>query len=595
MRNRLQHALQTVELPERWNRLHGRREGSVLWRRRWTVTLVAAAAFVAALAVSNTQSPIYGASAEVLLQPRRSERLFSPDGGQQPDLRQSRIQTELRVMSSRSVRDEVAGILKREPDVGVKAIGDADVVVLSAQGPDAAEAAREVNVYAETYISVRRKQLVDDLMAAGEQVQAKVGEIGEQIRALDQPLAELQTRIAALDSQMIGASPATQRGIIAQRTQLGEQLATQRRQVESLQDQQSKYEDQLDQLQLASNLTQTGGAQLVSRAVPNDSPVRPRPVRDSVLGLFGGLVLGALLALWQERTDTTVKDQEELELEAEGLEFLGTIPHVTAIRRGRRSQRILSVTEPTSPFAEAYRGLRTSIQLLVAETPSVAIQVTSPAPGDGKTTVVANLAVALARAGHRVAAVDLDLRRPRLHRLFGLDNSVGMASLLDDENLNLSPVVHPDTASSGTLTILPAGPLPTNPGELLTSPRTAQILAELKRHHDFVLVDSAPVLSVADALTLTTVVDETVLVVRSGKTTKKSIRRALKRLQQVAARVVGVVMNDVPTDGTHGYGYYYTPGVLGESSRRTRAPEASNGKSPDDRPVASAVTREDQR
>ena len=595
MRNPLVQAVQqaTDDLPGTWNRFHVRRDVFVLWRRKWTVALVALAALATALAFSVLQTPVYGASAELLLQSRRSEQLFSPEGVQLPDVRRSRIQTELRVIGSRSVRDEVARLLGREPHVSIRALGETDVVVLSARGNDAVEAAREVNVYAETYISVRRKQLVDDLTAGSAEVQAKANEIEEQIRELDEPLVALETRIASLDSQMIGSQPATQRQIIAERTQVGEQVAAQRRQIEGLEDQLSKYSEQLDQLQLASNLTQTGGAQIVSRAVPDKSPIRPRPVRDSVLALLAGLAAGGCLAFWRERTDTTMRDQEELEAETQGIDLLGTIPLEPGARWGTRSRGVVSLTDPTSPLAEAYRGLRTSFQLLPAGRPSLTLQFTSPGPGDGKTSMVTNLGVALARTGQRVAVVDLDLRRPRLHKLFDVDNSVGMTSLLRDENLALPHAVRKGRVDGGSLSVLPAGPPPSNPGELLASPRIAKILAELQTRNEFVLVDSAPTLSVADALVLTTFVDGTVVVVRAGKTTRKDVRRTLKRLQQVAATVVGVVMNGVDTDLRYGYHYGHPPN--GRSTRRSRSRNGSKGKAPQGRGVATTVAREDRR
>jgi non-specific protein-tyrosine kinase len=246
-----------------------------------------------------------------------------------------------------------------------------------------------------------------------------------------------------------------------------------------------------------------------------------------------------------------VKSKDDLE-RASGLQTLALIPAVEGWR-DRDEARLVSVAEPTSPPAESYRTLRTSIQFLGLERPLRTLQVTSPAAGEGKTTTLANLAVALARAGQQVVVACCDLRRPRVHEFFGLSNGIGFTNVLLGE-APLSAVLQP-VEGVERLAVLASGPLPPNPSELLASRRTADVLAALAGGADVVLVDSPPVLPVTDAAVLAGQVDATVLVATVGDTTRREVARAVEVLRQVGAPLVGTVLNGVPTEGGYGYSY----------------------------------------
>ncbi|MGI9120369.1 MAG: YveK family protein, partial [Acidimicrobiales bacterium] len=386
-------------------------------RRRKALIIIAVLLVVASsLAASSLQTPVYQASAEVLLQARTSEQIFSPAAVAPA----TRVKTEIAVMQSRSVQKAVAKELGREATVAVAPMEGTDVVVLTAESTAPAEAARVANVYAETYIATRRQQLIDDLLAAGEQVKAKVDEIDRQIGDEDASRqAGLQTR-------------------------------------------RESYAEQLDQLQLARNLTETGGAQIVSQADQPTSPVRPTPLRNAAVALVVGLMLGVALAFLREYLDDTVKTKDDLQRATEGLTVLGLIPTV-ASWKDRKTPQVVSDTDPKSAAAEAYRSLRTSVQFIGLERPVTVIQLTSPNPSEGKTTTLANLAVALASAGQRVIVVCCDLRRPRIHEFFGLSNSVGFTSVLLGDT-PLSAALQRVPRQSG-LSMLASGPVPPNPSE----------------------------------------------------------------------------------------------------------------------------------
>jgi capsular exopolysaccharide synthesis family protein len=233
---------------------------------------------------------------------------------------------------------------------------------------------------------------------------------------------------------------------------------------------------------------------------------------------------------------------------------LGLIPLVGSWK-DRDQTKLVSLTEPNSPAAEAYRSLRTSVQFLGLDRPLRIIEVTSASPGEGKTTSLANLGVALARAGRQVIVVCCDLRRPRLHEFFGLSNTIGFTSVLVGD-VGLSTALQP-VPGSDRLRVLASGPIPPNPSELLASERAGEVLAALAQQADIVLIDAPPVLPVTDAAVLANRVDATLLVVSANVTTNKQVHRAAEILRQVDAPLVGAVLNGVELEGGYGYQYGY--------------------------------------
>ncbi|HEX2042278.1 MAG TPA: polysaccharide biosynthesis tyrosine autokinase, partial [Acidimicrobiales bacterium] len=317
--------------------------------------------------------------------------------------------------------------------------------------------------------------------------------------------------------------------------------------------QQALFKQKLDELQVDAAL-KSGGAQLVAQAQVPDEPFRPQPVRSGLLALAVGLFIGTGLAFLVEYLDDSVKTKDDMGRIAPSIPVIGLIPAVPGWKATDEA-RTVSLTEPQSPAAEAYRTLRTSIQFLALERPVRTLQVTSPSAQEGKTTTLVNLGVALARAGQQVILVCCDLRRPRLHEFFGLDNGTGFTSVLLGK-VPLSAALQPVTQQN-RLSLLASGPLPPNPSELLASRRTVDVLTSLQSEADVVLIDSPPVLPVTDALVLSGRVDATLLVAVSGATTRKDAARAIELLSQVDAPLVGTVLNGVTGDAAYGYAYDY--------------------------------------
>jgi len=230
------------------------------------------------------------------------------------------------------------------------------------------------------------------------------------------------------------------------------------------------------------------------------------------------------------------------------------------------------LTTPQAP--EAFRTLRTTVRFLGLEAPIRVLQITSPGIREGKTTVVANLALAMARTGQRVIVVDCDLRRPRMHRIFGQDNQAGLTSVVMGR-VPLTVATIPIPGEPGVL-LLPSGPSLPNPSEVLSSQRTAEVIYELRLAANIVLLDCPPVLPVTDALISAAHADATLLVCRAGVTDRKSVARALELLRQVNAPVAGTILNGASATDSYGQdsgAYYREPGAEpapAETRRPTR-------------------------
>jgi capsular exopolysaccharide synthesis family protein len=257
-----------------------------------------------------------------------------------------------------------------------------------------------------------------------------------------------------------------------------------------------------------------------------------------------------------------VSSRADLERATDGLPVLGEISQVTTWR-DREAPHVVSREAPSSPAAEGYRTLRTAIQFLGVERSLKSIQITSSRSDDGKTTTLANLAVAFARLGIKVTIVGCDLRQPRVHEFFGLSNQVGFTSVL----LNQASTAEALQKVPGepNIALLSAGPPPPNPSELLASARARQVIAALEEASDLVLVDSSPILPVTDGILVSGMTEGTLLVASAKSSSRRAMHRTVQVLRQVDAPVIGTVLNRTdPVEGFGGGGYgYAAPGAAG--------------------------------
>ncbi len=295
---------------------------------------------------------------------------------------------------------------------------------------------------------------------------------------------------------------------------------------------------------------------LLETARVGDAPSRPRRAQTMAIALTLGLLFGTGLAFVSEWLDHRLKSVEEVS-EALGLPVLGTVPQLSG-HKNRVSMGKIVDLEPTSHAAEAYRTIRTAVYFGAPDIETKTLMITSPAQGDGKSTLISNLAVAMAQAGQKVLVLDADLRAPMQDKLFELeDDSLGVTDVLAGVESLDRAVQH---TNIDNLDVLPCGKIPPNPSEILNSLAFGGLLTDLSKKYDRVLVDAPPVLALADARILGARCDATLLVLRAEKSSRKPSQRAVESLLSVGSRILGVVVNRVASRGGgygyHEYGYY---------------------------------------
>ncbi|MGB3675039.1 MAG: polysaccharide biosynthesis tyrosine autokinase [Candidatus Nanopelagicales bacterium] len=287
---------------------------------------------------------------------------------------------------------------------------------------------------------------------------------------------------------------------------------------------------------------------LTEPAQPPSAPSSPKTRINLVLGLLLGLAAGVGWAFLRNSLDNTVKSVAELD-ELSSSPSLGSV-----IFDSNAKTQALSALEATAIQSEGYRTIRANLQYLNVDDPVRAFVVTSAAPGDGKTTVACNLAIALAQAGRKVCLVEADLRRPRVSEYLQLNAQTGLTEVLAGQ-VKLDEALQ--DWGRGMLQVLPPGAIPPNPSELLGSHQMAQVIVNLKRDFDVVILDTPPLLAVSDAAVLASQADGAVVVVRHGKSSKDAVRNAVASLDQINAKILGTVLNAVPAKRGGGYGYGY--------------------------------------
>lgn len=291
---------------------------------------------------------------------------------------------------------------------------------------------------------------------------------------------------------------------------------------------------------------------VTNKAQVPETPVRPKKMRNLVLGLVLGLFGGIGAAFLLEYMDNTITDPDMVKRRL-GVSTLGIIE----LLKGDDAKAVYkaSLVNTKSAFAEGFRALRSSLLLSSAERPPGRILVTSMNPAEGKTTVASNLAIVITLADHRVLLVDADLRKPKVHKAFGTDNRRGLSSFL--AGVDRQAAVQKDEETG--VYVLPSGPVPPNPSELLSSDRLKHFLEGAAEKFDYVIVDSPPVLSASDSLVLSRAVAGTIIVGLAGVTTFDALSRGLEQLRGIGSHVLGMVVNGVDAR-RHRYYYSYYKG-----------------------------------
>jgi len=303
-------------------------------------------------------------------------------------------------------------------------------------------------------------------------------------------------------------------------------------------------------------------------AIPPDIPVSPRRLTTVLVALFLSTLFGMGLALVLEYLDDTIRTTDEIESYLQ-LPALAAIPAIDSIPKRRlllvgsgdeeevwATSELLINSDPRSSLGEAYRQLRTLILLSTAGHAPKSLLITSSLPSEGKTTTAANTAISLAQTGAKVLIIDADMRRPRLHSVFNIENRDGLSTLLASE-LDERQILDVIRVEENTkLNILTSGPIPPNPAELIGSVQMANLLKILQKNYTHVVVDSPPIASFTDAVLIASIVDGVILVVHSGKSSRQVVRRSRQLLQDIGAKIVGVVLNNVNLRSQDNYYYY---------------------------------------
>jgi capsular exopolysaccharide synthesis family protein len=312
---------------------------------------------------------------------------------------------------------------------------------------------------------------------------------------------------------------------------------------------------------------------VIDRGVPPTAPIRPDRIRNVVFALAAGLGLGVALALTVEAFDNSIKSAQEIERLTD-LPTLAIVPisrvfadlppshHVRpaplAARDGRGAAALAVIRKPSAPISEAYRALRTSILLSTADRPPQVLLVTSSQPNEGKTVTALNLSLTMAQKGGRVLLVDGDMRRPGIAKALRLTFNEGLSGILTGAYEYSRDLLYQTEGMSG-LVILPSGPIPPNPAELLCSMKMEGLMKQLRQDFDHVIIDSPPVLPVTDATIMSSIVDGVVMIVECEMTTRAALSRACRIIEHAGGNLIGSVLNkvDARRDGYYGHRYYH--------------------------------------
>ena len=507
---------------------------AVLRARKWTIVLTTLVVIGAALAYSFQQTPLYTSEARLLVK-------SLPASPNDYYLLPPNLETEGELVSSEPVAQRVAQDLDTNESpselldgLSVDSVIDSEVLVIRYTSPDPRFARAAADSFSQSYIDYRVDEALEGLLAAEEAIQQRVDSLREQLADTASEIDEANR----LNDTETATTLESEQGVLIARLGVLQQ--------------------QLDDVQ-PDRAIRLGGGSIIEAAEVPSSPSSPKHVQSGVVAAALGLALGIGLAFLRERLDDSFRGRTDV-VRALQAPALATIPRFKSSKKKR--YQLTSLTEPHASSSEAYRSLRTNIQFLATERETKVLLVTSPGAGEGKTVTSANLSVAFAQAGNAVVLISADLRRPTVESYFGVESGLGLSDwLLKGEQPIWDILKAP--ADVPNLRVLPAGTIPPNPAELLSSSRMVELIGELKTRADLIIIDSPPTLPVADASILSTHAGGTILVIDAGDTKRSAAMRAKDELERVGAHILGSVLNSYDPSASyshydsHAYGGYY--------------------------------------
>ncbi len=578
---------------------------SLVRRWAWLLILGTLLGLAAGFWYTSRQSPVYQASTRVMV----SSNLQGGDVYSYYYGDQQLLQTYVQLISTTPVLAEASRQLGFDISAGQVSAGQLEntrVILITVEAGDPAQAAQAANMLVNVLVkqndnlqagryAASEASLEDQIAQVEAQIASLEGQVEqvsslnveEQLIQVEAQLRPLQDEVARLKQEIAALTPAydvNRKKQVAEKQARIDQLTpvldlyqeiysnliVLGKPVESgnedfrlarLQTTLSLYQEiylnllnsreaiRLARLQNTPNVVQ------IEPAVEPGGPIRPQPLRNTLLAGGIGLMLAAGIAFLVEYLDDTLKTPEDVE-RVLGLPVIGYIAQMHY--RSKSAEEIYVTHQPRSPVSEAFRALRTNLEFAGVDAPLRTLLITSPGPSEGKSTISANLAAIISQGGKRVILLDADLRRPKVHKYLGLSNRTGLSDLFREQaDSHATGQVSEEVPN---LKVITSGSLPPNPAELLGSEKMSHILSDLKAQADVVVIDTPPSL-VADAQALSARVDGVLLVIQPGHTHRDAARATLEMFNRAGARLVGVVFNRIPRNRAYYYGgyRYYSP------------------------------------
>lgn len=493
-----------------------------LLRRWWWLLLLAPmiGGFAAAM-VSSQQPSLYSASATLLLNPGTTNASASAIRTDQDLAATYSLWITSRPVLERAAKelDLPGGASFLGGRVSASPVPGTLFIIISASDTDPERAAAISNTVAKTFILHVQDQAATENEQILTNIDSQIEDTREQMTALDDEISQLENG----DTTLSAATRERITTLQTSRDQLAEDLSHLQTTARSI------------DVELASAQTRMS---VSSPAFAPGAPYAPATGRAIMLGVIAGIALAVGAILLLEYLDNTVRSSDEVVqlLKAPMLATVATAPRIK-----KEGRQLFVLRDPKSSASEAIRLLRANLEFAGAAGPISTLAISSSGKGEGKSTIAANLGVVMAQAGLKTVIIDADLRRPTQHRLFGVANENGLSTLLTRPDQDWrTAAIH---LSIPHLTLLPSGPLPPNPSDLLSLGRFDHLLAEISESADIVLIDTPPVLAVSDPLVVATRSDAVILVCQAGRTRRDSIRRATGMIKQGRIRFIGAVMN----------------------------------------------------
>jgi capsular exopolysaccharide synthesis family protein len=522
--------------------------------RKWIIIESVIIVTLVAFFASYVQRPTYQGQASVLVTEKDQSAQLLGSSFSDFSNPERGFDTQVQLVQSRSIIEGVIRKLNLQTTptelnryISVNGVSGTNVVKITVLQSDPRRAADIANAIAQGYVDWSRESKRAAIKTAADEIQAR--------------LDEAKTEILSLGKELATNQPKDKNGQPIKNDQLTAEL-------DIATGLYSTLAEKLETLRISEQLEQ-GSGQVVDIAAVNLVPVAPKPKQNAAIGLVLGLAIGLGVAFLIEYLDNGIKSADEAE-RIFGVPVLGEIPLEEFSKDEAR--RLTIIQRPGSAAAESYRSLRNSLDFINFEHNIQTLLITSAAPAEGKSTVAANLAASLAQTGKKVVLVSSDFRRPTTQEFFDVQNSIGLSDVLTGKIALKSALQRP---TGDQLLVLTSGKMPPNPSELLGSKRMEEVIESLKDWADWVIIDTPPLLAVADSTSLVRWADGVIVVSRAGTGTRDAARRAHQVLDKVGARMLGVIVWGFSEEGPRS-GYYsgYYDYYHAYSSKRVESPGA---------------------